>query len=118
MKLINLGEGDRVIDVARVMTKDDEEEGEGEEGAEYPWRPPISDEEKTMGRRHHTKVVHEGDYVAEVDVDLVDPDEGWSPYLSLGDAQKLDVVRDALREGDLKGASRLGRVFTLKPVAL
>jgi len=74
-------------------------------------------EKKVMRKRHHKKLVHEGDYVAEVDIELVDMDEGWSPYLSLEDAQKLDSVREALRKGDLKGACGLARVYTLKPVA-
>ncbi|MDA2928015.1 hypothetical protein MYX78_12440 [Acidobacteria bacterium AH-259-G07] len=71
-----------------------------------------------MKKRHHTKLVHEGKYVAKVDVALIDTDEGWSPYLSLEDAYKLDDVRDALRRGDIKGAARLSRVFTLTPVAV
>ncbi|HIJ65447.1 MAG TPA: hypothetical protein HPP77_05790 [Candidatus Hydrogenedentes bacterium] len=69
-----------------------------------------------MRRRHHTKLVHEGQYVAEVDVELVDADEGWAPYLSLEDAYKLDDVRDALRRRDIKTATQLARVFTLTPV--
>jgi len=69
-----------------------------------------------MKKRHHTKLVHEGKYVAEVDVELVETDEGWSPYLSLEDAYKLDDVREALHRGDVKSAARLSRVFTLTPV--
>jgi len=69
-----------------------------------------------MRTRKRTKLVHEGKYVAEVDVDLVETDEGWSPYLSLEDAYKLDDVRDALRRGDLEAASRLARIFKLTPV--
>ncbi len=71
-----------------------------------------------MTTRHHTKLVHEGDYVAEVDVELIDSDTGWSPYLSLDDAYRLDDVRAALRGGDVKRASGLARVFTLTPVAV
>ena len=71
-----------------------------------------------MTTRHHVKLVHEGRYVAEVDVELIQTDTGWSPYLSLEDAYKLDDVRDALRRGDIKAASRLARVFTLTPVAV
>jgi hypothetical protein len=67
--------------------------------------------------RHYTKMVHEGGYVAEVEVELVYTDEGWSPYLSLEDAYKLDDVREALRQGDLKSAARLARVYALTPVA-
>jgi hypothetical protein len=70
-----------------------------------------------MTKRYLSKLVHEGEYVAEVEVELIYTDEGWSPYLSLDDAQKLDQVREALRRGDLEAAARLGRVFKLTPVA-
>jgi hypothetical protein len=71
-----------------------------------------------MKRRHRTKLVQEGDYVAEVEVELVETEEGWSPYLSVENAYKLDDVRDALRRGDLHAASRLARVFKLTPVTM
>jgi hypothetical protein len=70
-----------------------------------------------MNKRKRTKLVHEGKYVAEVDVDLIQTDEGWSPYLSLEDAYKLDDVRDALRRGDVEAATKLARVFKLTPVS-
>ena len=66
-----------------------------------------------MNSHRHTKLVHEGRYAAEVEVDLIDTDTVWSPYLSLSDAQKLDDVRKALRGGDLKRASQLARMFQL-----
>ncbi len=71
-----------------------------------------------MRKKHHTKLVHEGDYVAQIDVELIYTDEGWSPYLSLDDAQKLDDVREALRRKDLKTASQHARVYSLTPIAL
>jgi hypothetical protein len=71
-----------------------------------------------MRKRQHTKIIHEGEYVAEVAVELIDTDEGWSPYLSLDDARRLDEVREALRKGDLKKAGKISRVFTLMPVAV
>jgi hypothetical protein len=55
--------------------------------------------------------------VAEVEVDLTHADEGWSPYLSLEDAYKLDDVREALREGDIKSVTRLAKVYTVTPVS-
>jgi hypothetical protein len=61
--------------------------------------------------------VHEGDYAAQVDVELMYTDEGWSPYLSLEDAYRLDDVREALKQGDLEAASRLARVYKLTRVA-
>ena len=71
-----------------------------------------------MTTRHHTKLVHEGNYAAEVDLDLIEDNTGWSPYISLEDAYKLDDVRDALRRRDVKSASRSARVFSLTPVAV
>jgi hypothetical protein len=70
-----------------------------------------------MTVKHYSKLVHEKDYVAEVDVELIYTDEGWSPYLSVEDAYKLDDVREALRRGDVKAASKLAKVFTLTPVS-
>ena len=70
-----------------------------------------------MNAKHYAKLVHEGEYVAEVEVELIYTDEGWSPYLSLEDAYKLDDVREALRQGDVKAASRLAKVYTLTPVS-
>ena len=63
------------------------------------------------------RLVREGDLVAEVDVHLVEAEGGWTPYLSLDDAYKLDDVRDALRAGDVKRASQLAsRIYRLMPV--
>ena len=71
-----------------------------------------------MTKRVHKKLVREGDYVAEVDIELIDTNEGWSPYLSFEDAQKLDDVREALRCGDIKTALKMARVFSLTPIAV
>ena len=70
-----------------------------------------------MSGRTRVKHIYEGSYVAEVDVELVEDDTGWSPYLSAEDACKLDEVREALRRGDLKLASQMARVYELRPVA-
>ena len=71
-----------------------------------------------MTKRRHTKLVHEGNFVAEVDVEILDTGEGWSPYLSLEDARKLDDIRQSLREGDIKKAARYARVFRLTPISM
>ena len=70
-----------------------------------------------MNQRRKSKYLHEGQYVAEVEVELVEDDTGWSPYLSVADAYKLDDVRDALRRGDLASAAKYGRIYELRPVA-
>ncbi|HTE87029.1 MAG TPA: hypothetical protein VK821_20135 [Dehalococcoidia bacterium] len=66
-----------------------------------------------MNKRRHTKLVREGSYAAQVEVELTEEEEGWSPYLSPTEARRLDDVREALRRGDV----RLARVFTLIPVS-
>lgn len=70
-----------------------------------------------MNKRKHTKFIHEGQFVAEVEVDLLQSEDSWAPYLSLEDAYKLDDVREALRRGDTDAAAKLGRIYTLKPLA-
>ena len=73
--------------------------------------------EAHMNTKVTKKLVREGDLVAEVDVNLVDAEGGWAPYLSRDDAYKLNDVRDALRAGDVKRASQLAsRVYRLTPV--
>jgi hypothetical protein len=64
-----------------------------------------------------TKFIHEGGYAAEVQVELTETEDEWSPYLSVEEAYKLDDVREALRRGDVRGAARHARIFTLTPVA-
>ncbi|MDX1686629.1 MAG: hypothetical protein R3248_01485 [Candidatus Promineifilaceae bacterium] len=70
-------------------------------------------------KRQVTKLVQEGEYLAEVDVELIITGEGWSPYLSLDDAYRLDDVRHSLRQGDIEAVARRSRVrvFKLMPVA-
>ncbi len=62
------------------------------------------------------KYVHEGRYVVEVEVLLVEDGTEWSPYLSVEDAYRLDDAREALRRGDLKSAATYGPVYELRSV--
>lgn len=66
--------------------------------------------------RKRTKLVHAGNYVAEVDVELLEEPGEWSPYLSLEAAYRIDDVREALRRGDVRTAAKYVRVFILTPV--
>jgi len=70
-----------------------------------------------MSNRKHTKLVHEGKYVVEVEIEIIDSENAWSPYLSLEDALKLDAVRELLRDENLIEAKKYGNVYLLKPVA-
>ena len=67
--------------------------------------------------RKTVEIIHEGKYAAEVPVDLIEDDSGWSPYLSVEDARKLNSVRLDLRAGDIAEAAKYGRVFELLPVS-
>ncbi|MBF0388101.1 MAG: hypothetical protein HQL20_09665 [Candidatus Omnitrophica bacterium] len=69
-----------------------------------------------MTTRKQVKFLHEGKYAAEVMVELLDTEVGWSPCLSLDDAMKLDDIREALKRGDLAAAEKQARVFELTPV--
>ena len=73
--------------------------------------------EMNVNKRRHAKFVREGQFVAEVQVDLIESEESWAPYLSLEDAYRLDDVREALRQGDIKAAAKCGRIYALKPLA-
>ena len=75
-------------------------------------------EETYMKKQPRKKLIHEGQYLAEVDVELLVTDDEWSPYLSVEDAYKLDDVREALKNGDTATAARYGRVFSLTPIAI
>ena len=66
----------------------------------------------------HTKIVREGNYLAEVDVELIETEDDWAPYLSLDDARKLDDVREALRAEDIKAATMKAKIFVLQPAAV
>ena len=67
--------------------------------------------------RPSSKLIREGQFVAEVPITLIETDHEWSPYLSAQDVRKLDTVRLALRRGDIAAAAKLSRVYELKPVA-
>jgi hypothetical protein len=65
----------------------------------------------------HTKLVREGSLIAEVDVELIQSDQPWAPYLSVEEARKLDEVRLALQKNDVVAAMKYARVFRLTPVS-
>jgi hypothetical protein len=71
-----------------------------------------------MTKRSVTKLVHSGEYIAEVDIEMIYTDDDWSPYLSVDDAMKMDDVREALRRKDFETAKKLSRVFTLSPLSI
>ena len=71
-----------------------------------------------MSKRTRTKLVREGNYVAEIDVELLEEPGEWSPYLSLEAVYRIDDVREALCRGDVKTAAKYARVFSLTPITV
>ena len=69
-----------------------------------------------MKTKTKTKIIHEGEYMAEVEVIMTYNDDEWSPYLSIEDVEKLDIVRLALRQNDLETASKLAQIYRLTPI--
>jgi hypothetical protein len=70
----------------------------------WPLGRNIYAETQTIKQMKKCKYVHEGQYVAEVEVSLVEV------------SSKLDDEREALQGGDSKSASEYGRIFELRPV--
>ncbi len=71
-----------------------------------------------MHSRQHTKMIHEGKYIAEMKVTLINTtDDDWAPYLSLEDALRIDSVREALRNSDIKTAKKSAKIYLLSEIA-
>jgi hypothetical protein len=70
-----------------------------------------------MTKRKAVELIREGKYAAEVEIELTDSEESWSPTMSLDDARRLETVMLALRRGDIAEAAKHGRVFELMPVS-
>ncbi len=71
-----------------------------------------------MHSRPHTKMIHEGKYISEVVVTLVNTtDDDWSHYLSLDDAMKIDSIREALRSDDVATAKKSAKIYLLSELA-
>lgn len=63
------------------------------------------------------QLVHEGQYAAEVEVEIISDDSPWSPIVAKEDVFKTDRVRLALRRGDVVAAAKEAKVFELLPLA-
>ena len=72
---------------------------------------------KNLNKRQQIKFLHEGNYVAQVEIELIDSNTGWSPTMSLETAYVLDDIRLALRQGDIKTAAKYATVFEMKQIA-
>ena len=66
--------------------------------------------------KHYDQKFVDQIFPTKSNVELIETGEGWSPYLSLEDAGKLDDVREALRREDVDSASKAAKVYRLTPV--
>jgi hypothetical protein len=67
--------------------------------------------------RTRKQLIREGQFVAEVEITLIDDETPWSPHVLKEDVEKVDRVRLALRKGDVAAAARESRVYELLPVS-
>ena len=72
--------------------------------------------EAIVTTRKQTKLIREGNFVAEVDVELIEAPDAWAPYLSPREARRLDEIRLALRRGDVASVAKIASVYRLTPV--
>jgi len=63
------------------------------------------------------RFVREGKYFAEVAVDIIEDEMGWSPGLTLEGAEKLERVRVALKARGVKTALRYAKVYEATLIA-
>lgn len=63
------------------------------------------------------QLLREGDYLAEVPVDIILDELEWSPGFTLDGVEKLEIVRAALKAGDMKTALQYAKVFEVKAIS-
>jgi hypothetical protein len=62
-----------------------------------------------------TKLIHANGYAAEVEIDLIEDDGAWGPYLSVPDVRKLERVRKLMKSSQFEDAAKEAKVFELVP---
>lgn len=68
-------------------------------------------------KKTKVKLIHEGQYIAEVPLEVDDVDKPWAPWVTVEEARKLDEVRLALRRNDLAAAGKFGKIYRVTQVA-
>lgn len=69
------------------------------------------------GTKTRTSTLKEGDYFAEVEVEIILDELGWSPGFTPEAEEKVERVRAALRAGDIATAVQYAKVYKLKLIA-
>lgn len=67
--------------------------------------------------KNTVKHIHEGKFVADVQVTLHYRGAEWDPTIDRPDIEKLDRVQKALRRGDVATAAKEAKVYELLPLA-
>ncbi len=63
------------------------------------------------------ELIREGPFLAEVEVEIILDELGWSPGLTPAAIDKLERVRVALKAGDLRTALRYAKIYEIRPIA-
>jgi hypothetical protein len=63
------------------------------------------------------KHIHEGRFAADAQVTLHHDGTAWDPTIDGQDVEKLDRMRFALQNGDIKSAANKAKVFELLALA-
>ena len=66
-----------------------------------------------------SELIRVGNYLAEVSVERQygdSPETGWAPSMSIEDIRKIERVRKALENGDIKAALFDADIFELRPL--
>jgi len=67
-------------------------------------------------KKRQEKFIHVGNYVARIELEYIYNEDSWSPCISVEDSRKLDEIKAALENGDLKTAGLNAKIYTLTPV--
>ena len=68
-------------------------------------------------KKQTIRVIIEEKYAAEVPIEMLEDETGWSPYVTFDDATKVADVRRALRSRDIATATRYGMVYEHLPLS-
>lgn len=71
-----------------------------------------------MAKRTQTQLLHVGDYMAKLEIELEEEPEAWGPHVAPEALRRVDSVRAALKRGDVEAASKLAEVYEVRKLAV
>lgn len=67
-----------------------------------------------MANRTQTQLLHVGNYMAKLEIELEDEPEAWGPHVAPEVLERIDTVRAALRQGDIDTASEYAEIYSVQ----